>query len=60
MQHISVLERAGLIIARRQGRSRWNYLNAAPLKQIYDRWISPYAAEAVELLARLKRDLERT
>jgi DNA-binding transcriptional ArsR family regulator len=60
MQHISVLERAGLIIARRQGRSRWNYLNAAPLKQIYDRWISPYATEAVELLARLKRDLERT
>ena len=60
MQHIGVLERAGLIIARRQGRSRWNYLNAAPLKQIYDRWISPYAAEAVELLARLKRDLETT
>ena len=60
MQHIGVLERAGLIIARRQGRSRWNYLNAAPLKQIYDRLISPYAAEAVELLARLKRDLETT
>jgi DNA-binding transcriptional ArsR family regulator len=60
MQHIGVLERAGLLIARRQGRSRWNYLNAAPLKQIYDRWISPYAAEAVALLARLKRDLERT
>jgi DNA-binding transcriptional ArsR family regulator len=60
MQHIGVLERAGLLIARRQGRSRWNYLNAAPLKQIYDRWISPYAAEAVELLARLKRDLEST
>jgi DNA-binding transcriptional ArsR family regulator len=60
MQHIGVLERAGLLIARRQGRSRWNYLNAAPLKQIYDRWISPYATEAVALLARLKRDLERT
>jgi DNA-binding transcriptional ArsR family regulator len=60
MQHIGVLERAGLIIARRQGRSRWNYLNAAPLKLIYDRWISSYAAEAVELLTRLKRDLERT
>jgi DNA-binding transcriptional ArsR family regulator len=58
MQHIGVLERAGLIIARREGRQRWNYLNAAPLKDIYDRWISPYASEAVELLARLKRDLE--
>lgn len=58
MQHIGVLERAGLLIARREGRKRWNYLNAAPFKDIYDRWISGYAAEALELLARLKRDME--
>jgi hypothetical protein len=25
---------------------------------IHDRWISPYASEAVALLAQLKRDLE--
>jgi DNA-binding transcriptional ArsR family regulator len=59
MQHIGVLERAGLIIARREGRTRWNYLNAGPFKDIHDRWISPYATEAVSLLARLKRDLEK-
>ena len=35
-----------------------NYLNAAPFKDIYDRWISSYAAPAMDLLARLKRDLE--
>ena len=58
MQHIGVLERADLIIVRREGRHRWNYLNAAPFKEIYDRWISSYAHEAVDLLARLKRDLE--
>ena len=58
MQHIGVLERAGLVIARREGRQRWNYLNAGPFKDIHDRWISPYASEAVALLARLKRDLE--
>jgi DNA-binding transcriptional ArsR family regulator len=58
MQHIGVLERAELIIARREGRMRWNYLNAAPFRDIYDRWISGYANDAVELLARLKRDLE--
>jgi DNA-binding transcriptional ArsR family regulator len=58
MQHLGVLERAGLVIARREGRSRWNYLNAGPFKDLYDRWISGYASEAVELLARLKRDLE--
>jgi DNA-binding transcriptional ArsR family regulator len=58
MQHIGVLERAGLVIARREGRHRWNYLNVTPFKDIYDRWISGYAEEAVSLLARLKRDLE--
>ncbi len=58
MQHIGVLEQAELIVVRREGRNRWNYLNAAPLKEVYDRWISPYASESVDLLARLKRDLE--
>jgi|SRR5208283_41599 len=58
MQHIGVLERAELLIARREGRQRWNYLNAAPFKEIYDRWISAYAAPALDLLTRLKRDLE--
>jgi DNA-binding transcriptional ArsR family regulator len=58
MQHIAVLERAELVIARRDGRKRWNYLNAAPFKDIHDRWISPYAVDAVNLLARMKRDME--
>jgi DNA-binding transcriptional ArsR family regulator len=59
MQHIGVLERAGLVISHREGRVRWNYLNATPIKQIQDRWISPYAASAVALLSRMKQDLER-
>jgi DNA-binding transcriptional ArsR family regulator len=59
MQHLGVLERAELVVARREGRCRWNHLNAAPFKEIYDRWISSYAGEAISLLARLKRDLEQ-
>lgn len=58
MQHIGVLEKAGLLISRREGRQRWNHLNALPIKQIHDRWISPYAVHAVQLLEKLKRDLE--
>src|SRR6266498_149934 len=58
MQHLGVLESADLVIARRQGRHRWNYLNPLPIKEIHDRWIGRYAAGAVDLLARLKRDLE--
>lgn len=58
MQHLSVLEDADLVIVRRQGRYRWNYLNPLPIKDIHDRWIGRYAARAVDLLAQLKRDLE--
>ena len=58
MQHIGVLENAGLLISRREGRQRWNHLNVMPIVEIHDRWISPYATAAVRLLARLKRDVE--
>ena len=58
MLHLKVLEEADLVIARRQGRERWNHLNALPIKRIHDRWIGPYALQAVDLLDRLKRDLE--
>lgn len=58
MQHLKVLEEAKLVLAERQGRERWNYLNPLPIKRIHDRWIGPYAARAVDLLARLKDDLE--
>lgn len=58
MQHLSVLEKAGLIIVKREGRFRWNYLNIAPIRGIYDRWINQYASASVRMLARLKHDLE--
>lgn len=58
MQHLRVLEHAGLLIAKRRGRHRWNYLNPLPIKRIHDRWIHRHAVGAVDLLARMKRDLE--
>jgi DNA-binding transcriptional ArsR family regulator len=58
MQHLRVLEGADMVIVKRSGRNRWNYLNVVPVQEIYDRWISQYVRPSVELLARLKRDLE--
>lgn len=58
MQHLAVLERADLVVARTEGRLRWNVLNIMPIKEIHDRWIGPYAAKAASLLSRLKQDLE--
>lgn len=59
MQHLGVLEKAGIVVTRRVGRQRWNYLDALPIKRIHDRWIGAYATEAVNLLDRMKADMER-
>ena len=60
MQHLKVLEDAGLVIVQRKGRERWNHLDPLPIKHIHDRWIGDYAAGAVDLLDRLRSDLETT
>ena len=57
MQHLKVLEDAGLVVARRKGRERWNHLDALPIKHIHDRWIGGYATAAVEMLADLEREI---
>jgi DNA-binding transcriptional ArsR family regulator len=58
MQHLGVLERAGVVVVQRKGRERWNHLDVVPIKLIHDRWIGTYARSAVELIATLKTDLE--
>ncbi len=58
MQHLGVLEKADLVIVKRSGRFRWNYINLLPIKDLHDRWISGYAEEAIDLLARMKWDME--
>lgn len=58
MQHLSVLEKAELIVVRREGRLRWNYINPLPIKELHDRWIGVYADSAVDMLARMKREIE--
>ncbi len=58
MQHLGVLEKAELIITKREGRLRWNYINPLPIKELHDRWIGSYANNAVGLLIRMKREIE--
>ena len=43
MKHLGVLEQAGLVISRRQGRTRVNHLNVAPLHALQSRWLSSRA-----------------
>lgn len=58
MQHLSVLEEAGLVVAERRGRERWNHLDALPVHALHERWIGPYAAYAASMLSRLKKAVE--
>ena len=40
-QHLDVLEAAGLVEVRREGRYKFHHLNAAPLEQVAERWLRP-------------------
>jgi DNA-binding transcriptional ArsR family regulator len=38
-QHLGVLEEAGLVTTRRQGRYKFHHLDTSPLHVIVDRWL---------------------
>ena len=40
-QHLDVLEAAGLIVTRREGRYKFHHLDTRPLEHIADRWLRP-------------------
>jgi DNA-binding transcriptional ArsR family regulator len=40
-QHLAVLESAGLVLSRRQGRYKFHDLNTEPLERIVTRWLKP-------------------
>ena len=42
MKHLEALREAGLVNTREEGRQRWNSLNVFPIRQIYERWVSPF------------------
>jgi len=60
MKHLGVLEEANLVVTRRSGRFKYHYLNAAPIQEVADRWIAPYAKPAARFAMDLKNILEGT
>ena len=57
-KHLRLLEEAGLVVIRREGRSKHHFLNAVPIRAIHDRWIGKYTAARAAALLDLKRALE--
>ena len=58
MQHLGVLEQSRLIISKKEGRCRWNYLDVSPIQRIHDRWIQEFSSPSARLLSKLQRDIE--
>lgn len=54
MKHLSILEASKLIIPKKEGKYRWNYINAIPLQQVYERWVKKYEAQWATNLLQLK------
>ncbi|HEX4573732.1 MAG TPA: metalloregulator ArsR/SmtB family transcription factor [Gemmatimonadales bacterium] len=60
MKHLRVLERAGLVVTRRSGRTKLHFLNPVPIRLIHDRWIDKYTEPWAATLTGLKTHLEAT
>ncbi|MDO5681484.1 MAG: metalloregulator ArsR/SmtB family transcription factor [Propionibacteriaceae bacterium] len=72
-KHLRVLEAAGLVSSRKQGREKLHYLNPVPIQAIHERWIGRFlsddqqprritereviAASLLDLKSRLEGDL---
>ena len=44
MKHLRVLESAGLVVVRRDGRLKRHFLNPLPIQRIHDRWFSKFSS----------------
>ena len=58
MKHLTVLEKAGLLISEKQGRTRSLYFNTVPIQMIYERWTSEYSAMWAGKLTAFKHSIE--
>lgn len=58
MNHLKVLEDAGLITSQKDGRSRRLYLNAMPIQAIHERWIDGFSAYWADRLSFIKQAAE--
>lgn len=59
MKHLDTLVQANLVVIRREGRLRWNYLNPVPIQRICDRWVSKHVKKMASALSHLKDHVEQ-
>jgi DNA-binding transcriptional ArsR family regulator/uncharacterized protein YndB with AHSA1/START domain len=58
-KHLAILESAGLVTTRRQGREKLHFLDAAPVNAVADRWIRRFGRPRAQAVADLADALSR-
>jgi len=58
MNHIAVLERAGLLTSTKTGRSRQLFLNTVPIQIIHERWLDQYNGFWADQILSIKAEAE--
>jgi DNA-binding transcriptional ArsR family regulator len=59
MNHLAVLDRAGLVLSERDGAARRLYLNTTPVRMIYERWTDAFSGHWAGHLLKIKHAAER-
>ncbi|MFI8685043.1 SRPBCC domain-containing protein [Rossellomorea sp. NPDC077527] len=54
MKHLTILEEGNLIVVKREGKFRRNYLNAVPLQEMHNRWVGKYMESTANSLLKLR------
>lgn len=57
-KHLAILEEANLVSSKRHGREKLHFINAVPINDIAERWISKFDRPRLRVLAALKHNLE--
>jgi predicted transcriptional regulator len=59
MKHLTVLEKAGLLISEKRGRTRTLFFNTVPIQMIHERWTSDYSEMWASKLTAFKYNIEK-
>ncbi|PLS05324.1 helix-turn-helix domain-containing protein [Neobacillus cucumis] len=58
MKHLAILEEGNLVVIRREGKYRRNFINVVPLQRMHNRWIGKYMGTAANSLLNLQAMIE--
>jgi len=60
MKHLRILEEGNLVVVRREGKYKRNFLNAIPLQEMHKRWVGKYMQSTASSLLNLRSAVKKT